>query len=64
EGNVIKVSWRARLGYDVSKIAQLFGGGGHVAASGATINGTLAEIEAQVLAATKEILKRDDNSQK
>ena len=64
EGNVIKVSWRARLGYDVSKIAQLFGGGGHVAASGATINGTLADIEAQVLAATKEILKRDNNSQK
>ena len=64
EGNVIKVSWRARPGYDVSKIAQRFGGGGHVGASGATINGTLADIESKVLAATKEILKRDDNTPK
>jgi phosphoesterase RecJ-like protein len=62
ENNIIKVSWRARPGYDVSKVAQLFGGGGHIAASGATINGTLADIESKVLAATKEILKRDDNS--
>jgi len=33
----IKVSWRAQPGFDVSKVALSFGGGGHAAASGAEI---------------------------
>ena len=35
-----KVSLRSNGAVNVSKVAQLFGGGGHVRASGCTINGT------------------------
>ena len=49
----IKVSWRAQSGWDVSKIASKFGGGGHPAAAGAEINGPLEEIKQVVLQATR-----------
>lgn len=49
----VKISWRARPGIDVAKIAQSFGGGGHVSAAGANIPGTLAEAEPKILAATR-----------
>lgn len=64
--NKVKVSWRAVPGVDVAKLAALFGGGGHVAAAGAEVSGTLAEVEAAVLAATKALLKngRGGNSAK
>lgn len=52
----IKVSWRARPGLDVAGVALEFGGGGHKAASGADISGSLPEVEEKVLAATKEML--------
>jgi phosphoesterase RecJ-like protein len=45
----VKVSWRARPGYDVSKVAMAFGGGGHPAASGAEISGTLEEVQENVI---------------
>ncbi|MCW5874949.1 MAG: DHH family phosphoesterase [Anaerolineales bacterium] len=54
--NHVKVSWRSQGGKDVSRIAALFGGGGHVAAAGAVVNGSLAEAQAQVLAATRAAL--------
>jgi phosphoesterase RecJ-like protein len=41
----VKISWRSIPGIDVSKIALQFGGGGHPAAAGADIPGTLAEIQ-------------------
>ena len=44
----IKVSLRSKERADVSKIAQAFGGGGHVRASGCTISGTLEEAEARI----------------
>ncbi len=52
----VKVSWRARPGWDVSKIALQFGGGGHPAAAGADIDGTLQEVIHQVLEATRKVL--------
>jgi bifunctional oligoribonuclease and PAP phosphatase NrnA len=52
----VKVSWRARSGYDVSKIALKFNGGGHPAASGADIRGSLAAVRALVLEATREMI--------
>ena len=52
----VKVSWRARPGYDVSQIALQFGGGGHTAASGADIAGSLEEVQQQVLEATRAML--------
>jgi phosphoesterase RecJ-like protein len=53
-----KVSWRSRPGIDVSQIALQFGGGGHAAAAGADINGTLDEVQEQVLKATRASLKQ------
>ncbi|MCJ7624408.1 MAG: DHHA1 domain-containing protein, partial [Anaerolineaceae bacterium] len=52
----VKVSWRARPGWDVSDLACQFGGGGHPAASGALIKGTLEETVLAVLKATKQKL--------
>lgn len=48
----IKVSWRSKPGIDVSKIAAGFGGGGHPAASGAEISGSIDQVRAQVLRET------------
>ncbi len=54
-----KVSWRGlKAQLDVSQIARQFGGGGHKAASGAEINGTLAEVQEKVLAATRKALNQ------
>lgn len=52
----VKVSWRARPGFDVSKIALQFGGGGHKPASGAEIAGKLENVQEEVLQATKNAL--------
>ena len=46
----VKVSFRSRR-IDVAKLAEQFGGGGHRAASGATLPGPLAESRERVLAA-------------
>lgn len=53
---LVKVSWRARPGWDVSKIAYQFGGGGHPAASGALIKGRLEDVVQEVSKATKQVL--------
>ncbi len=56
DNGTVKVSWRARPGWDVSGVAVRFGGGGHAPASGATIAGTLPEVQARVLEATRALL--------
>lgn len=53
----VKVSWRTRSDWDVSKVAQQFGGGGHIAAAGAMIRGGLQEVEEKVIQATKTAFK-------
>lgn len=53
----VKISWRAlQPGIDVSKVAKHFKGGGHAAAAGADIPGTLSEIQPLVLKTTEEML--------
>lgn len=52
----VKVSWRSRPGFDVSKIAAHFGGGGHAAAAGAQITGQLSDIQTKVIVTTKNML--------
>ncbi len=55
--NHVKISWRAlEQGVDVSPVATHFGGGGHAAAAGANIPGSLNDIQSKVLAKTKELL--------
>ena len=48
-----KVSLRSRNDFDVRKIAELFGGGGHRAASGVAFGGTLDEARKAVLDALR-----------
>jgi len=55
--NQVKISWRSQGDVDVSQIASLFGGGGHVPAAGAVLNGSLAEVQARVLEATRAALQ-------
>lgn len=53
----VKISWRAlEPGIDVSGVAKHFQGGGHAAAAGADVSGTLKEIEPLVLTTTQHML--------
>ncbi|HET7009734.1 MAG TPA: bifunctional oligoribonuclease/PAP phosphatase NrnA [Anaerolineales bacterium] len=61
-GGRVKVSWRSRAGVDVSRLAQQFGGGGHEPAAGATLEGTVEEVEAAVLRATRQSLETHPSS--
>jgi phosphoesterase RecJ-like protein len=57
----IKVSWRAQPGFDISKIAVKFGGGGHPAAAGADLSGNLNEVRTEVLSETRLLLETNGN---
>nr|MBI2904115.1 hypothetical protein [Chloroflexota bacterium] len=59
ENNEVKISWRARPGYNVAKIAKAFGGGGHISAAGANVIGTLDEVQEKVLAATRQMMNAE-----
>lgn len=52
-GGAIKVSFRSRCQMNCAEVAEQFGGGGHRAAAGATIQGTLDTIRPRVLAAVR-----------
>lgn len=54
--DLTKVSWRARSGLDISGLAASFGGGGHPAAAGAEISGSLDVVQRLVLEATRNYL--------
>ncbi len=47
--NRVEISLRSKVAYDVASVAFQLGGGGHRQASGATVNGTLAEVRARVM---------------
>ena len=57
EGRV-KLSFRSKGEIDVNRLAARFGGGGHKNAAGAVSEGSLAEVEALVLAHCRELLKQ------
>ncbi len=53
----VKISWRAlEPGIDVSQVAKHFNGGGHAAAAGADVPGSLTEVQPLVLKTTQEML--------
>jgi phosphoesterase RecJ-like protein len=55
--NHVKISWRALApGVNVSPVAQHFKGGGHAAAAGADIEGSLSEVQKVALKKTRELL--------
>lgn len=49
-----KLSFRSRCEMDCNQIAQLFGGGGHKAAAGGFMEGTLEDVQAKVLPPVRE----------
>lgn len=58
--NTVKVSWRSRSAEtDVSKVAHQFDGGGHRAAAGAMVSGSLDQVEEKVINLTYEMLAKN-----
>ena len=54
-----KVSWRAlNPKFDVSQVAKEFKGGGHKAAAGAEMSGSLAEVKERILQATRKMMEK------
>ncbi|MFP6676274.1 MAG: DHH family phosphoesterase [Pirellulaceae bacterium] len=53
----IKVSFRSRCQLDSSEVASQFGGGGHKAAAGASIDGPLDEVRERVLEAVRKAME-------
>ena len=51
-----KVSLRSKYNVDVSKIAQKFGGGGHIKAAGFSIEGSIENVKNEVLQSVKEVI--------
>ncbi len=49
-GGEVRGNLRSKTGFDVSAVAQHFGGGGHRAASGFTFSGTIDQLVPQLLA--------------
>ena len=57
----IKVSFRSVEDIDVRKVAESFGGGGHRNAAGASLDGTLADVQQTTLTAVRALLKGYDS---
>ena len=57
-GGRIKVSFRSVGDVDVAQLAGSFGGGGHVKAAGASLHGTLADVQETVLGVARRELGR------
>lgn len=55
--NQYKLSLRSKGRVDVQKIATTFGGGGHVAAAGCRVNGTLKEVRKKVFKVIRKEIK-------
>lgn len=49
----VRVNFRSRYKVDVNRVARFFGGGGHKRASGATVDGSLYEVEKKVISFIK-----------
>jgi phosphoesterase RecJ-like protein len=52
----VKISFRSTGSVDVAEFARQYGGGGHAKASGALLQGTMAEVKARVLGDAKAYL--------
>ena len=57
----VKVSLRSVGTVDVAEFSRPFGGGGHTKASGLSMEGSLATVQARVLAAAREYLSADSS---
>jgi phosphoesterase RecJ-like protein len=57
EEHMFKLSLRSKGKVDVQKIARHFGGGGHAAAAGCRVRGTLEEVQQKVLKVVRKAIK-------
>ena len=58
DSDTVKISWRSRsASVNVAQVAHRFEGGGHAAAAGAMVTGSLEEVKAKVIENTYNILK-------
>lgn len=65
DGNpTVKISFRGRNGYNVGALAAQFGGGGHLAASGCTLHGVLADVQDEILAAAEKLIADTEQQEK
>ena len=55
EGGACKLSVRTSGGLNATRVCALLGGGGHAAAAGCTVSGTLEEAEEQILDAIRQV---------
>ncbi len=53
-----KISLRSKGRVNVARIAERFGGGGHVAAAGCSLKGTLKDVKGKVLKAVRSAIKK------
>jgi phosphoesterase RecJ-like protein len=60
EGDVVRVSLRSRGTVNVARVAEEFGGGGHVPAAGCTLPGPLDEAVRRVVASIQRRLPDAD----
>jgi len=58
----IKVSFRSMGEVDVAALAHQFGGGGHHRAAGASLPGTMADVEEKVLGAARTFLRNGQSA--
>lgn len=58
----VEISLRSKPGYDVSGAAFELGGGGHKQASGATVAGTMEEVQQRVLPMLRRIARRKSSA--
>lgn len=57
DNGTVKLSARSKGEFDVNRLARGFGGGGHAKASGATVQGALADVRARIVGAAVEQLQ-------
>src|SRR5262249_18850063 len=56
-GKKVRISLRSRDGYDVNRVANAFGGGGHRLAAGCSLEPPLERVETQVLTEVRRWLR-------
>jgi phosphoesterase RecJ-like protein len=57
EKDKVKMNFRSKERINVSEIARRFGGGGHIKAAGAAVEGTAAEVVPRVIAEVEKYLQ-------
>ncbi len=62
KANTTKVSFRSNGPVDVNVLARRFGGGGHVRAAGALVVGSIENVRAEVLEATRQAVENTESS--